>query len=417
MVNQHRLETHLEVVHAFSTIEGVPGVNRLAFSDQDWRVRDFLMSRLEFLGLPLKVDAFGNVIAHWQGSNADAPTVLIGSHTDSVPRGGQFDGMAGILAAIEAVQSLQEDGFTPECSIDIVLFMCEESSRFGVATLGSHAMRGLLSAERLHELTDSEGKSLYDVLKARGLDPDNVPNQKFTTPLKAFLELHIEQGAVLENAECPLGIVTGISAPSRFNLTIHGTAGHSGATPMADRHDGLCAAAEIILATEAAAKAASDTPIVATIGSVNVLPGVMNVIPGEVTLGLDVRSIYNDAKQAVSAAILAKAEKICQARDIPLTINKLSEEKPLMISQAMISAMETVANEEHFPYMTLPSGAGHDAMNWGDYTEVGMIFIPCRHGISHNPDEEINMDDLVLGTQYLEALLKKISHTDFVIEA
>ena len=406
MVNQHRLETHLEVVHAFSTIEGVPGVNRLAFSDQDWRVRDFLMSRLESLGLPLKVDAFGNVIAHWQGSNADAPTVLIGSHTDSVPRGGQFDGMAGILAAIEAVQSLQEDGFTPECSIDIVLFMCEESSRFGVATLGSHAMRGLLSAKRLH-----------DVLKARGLDPDNVPNQKFTTPLKAFLELHIEQGAVLENAECPLSIVTGISAPSRFNLTIHGTAGHSGATPMADRHDGLCAAAEIILATEAAAKAASDTPIVATIGSVNVLPGVMNVIPGEVTLGLDVRSIYNDAKQAVSAAILAKAEKICQARDIPLTITKLSEEKPLMISQAMISAMETVANEEHFPYMTLPSGAGHDAMNWGDYTEVGMIFIPCRHGISHNPDEEINMDDLVLGTQYLEALLKKISHTDFVIEA
>lgn len=408
MIQQDRLQHHLQQMLTLSTIEGVPGINRVAFTDQDWAGRDYLINCLKELGLTLHYDDFGNVIGRYEGLDSHAPAIMMGSHTDSVPQGGHFDGLAGIIAAIEVVTALKENEIRLQSPIDIALFMCEESSRFGSATLGSQAMRGQLSKQRLMQLTGKDDLSLYEVLQQRGFDPEKVPHQSYTTPLKAFLELHIEQGLVLEATKHQIGIVTGIAAPTRYKVHIHGTAGHSGATPMDHRYDGLCAAAEIILATETIAKTSTTIPVVATIGVIEATPGVMNVIPGEVTLGLDIRSISDTAKEDATTAILQAIESISKTRQIPIDTELIANEKPLMMSETMINAMENVAKKHNYNYMTLPSGAGHDAMNWGDYTEVGMIFIPCEKGISHNPAEAIDINDLVAGTQYMLDLLQHL---------
>ena len=413
MINKERITTHFNVIRTVSVIPGIPGINRLAFTDPDWQARAFLIARLESLGMKVREDSFGNVIARLEGKNPNAPAIMVGSHTDSVPMGGHYDGLSGIVAANEALQSIQEDGIELDCPIEIVLFMCEESSRFGVATLGSQAMRGELTPEFLKERTDKDGNTLYDVLKSRGLSPDLVGSDPYTSPLKAFFELHIEQGSVLEEAGCPLGIVTGISAPTRYKVSIHGTANHSGATPMPLRRDGLCAAAEIILDVEATAKATNHPAVVATVGVIDAVPGVMNVIPGEVTLGIDIRSISAEAKKQVVDHILNNIQHIAQKRDIVIDTYEMSKQTPLPIAPEMLTFMEKVAVDNGYPYMLLPSGAGHDAMNWGDYTKVGMVFIPCKNGISHNPAEHIDLDDIVLGARYLESLLKAASSDSF----
>ena len=405
MINKERLLKHLNAMQTISTIDDVPGINRIAFTDQDWAGRDYLIKQLKELNLTLRYDEFGNVIGRYEGKNPDAPAIMTGSHTDSVPQGGNYDGLAGIAAALEVITDLKETNTHLNHPLDIVLFMCEESSRFGSATLGSQAMRGQLSRERLQTLCDKKGLSLYDVLKERGFNPDIIPQSKFTTPLKAFLELHIEQGIVLEKTNHTIGIVTGIAASTRYKIHIHGTASHSGATPMNHRHDGLCAAAEIILAAEQIAQNSEPIPVVATVGVIEATPGVMNVIPGEVTLGLDIRSISAEAKDRATRSILHAIAEIGHKRDIPIDTSLIADEMPLMVKNTMIEAMETVAKNKPYNYMTLPSGAGHDAMNWGDYTDVGMIFIPCREGVSHNPAEAINIDDLVTGTEFLKDII------------
>lgn len=406
MIHKARLQQHLDQMYALSTIPAVPGINRVAFTEQDWQGRAYLINCLQELGLALHYDNFGNVVGRYEGLQPESPAIMLGSHTDSVPQGGHYDGLAGIVAAIEVVTALKEANIRLQAPIDIALFMCEESSRFGSATLGSQAMRGQLTKKRLQQLKDKQGLSLYEVLQQRGFNPESVPSGSYHKPLKAFLELHIEQGLVLEATNHQIGIVTGIAAPTRYKLQVHGTAGHSGATPMKHRHDGLCAAADIILATERIAKTSGPVPVVATIGVIEATPGVMNVIPGEVSLGLDIRSISETAKEEATNAILEAIKEISTTRQIPIEANLIANEKPLMIHDTMLNAMETVAQSHHYNYMTLPSGAGHDAMNWGDYTEVGMIFIPCAKGISHNPAEAINLDDLVAGTEYLLELVQ-----------
>lgn len=409
MINKDRILNHLNSMQTISTIEGIPGINRIAFTDKDWQVREYLINCLKELELTLHYDEFGNVIGRYEGKNPDAPAIMMGSHTDSVPQGGNYDGLAGIVAAIEIITDFKETNTRLNHPIDIVLFMCEESSRFGSATLGSQAIRGQLSLERLQTLCDKKGLSLYDVLKERGFNPDKIPQTKFTTPLKAFLELHIEQGIVLEKTNHTIGIVTGIAAPTRYKVHIHGIAGHSGATPMNHRHDGLCAAAEIILATERIAKASEPVPVVATVGVIEATPGVMNVIPGDVTLGIDIRSISAEAKAVATEDILHAITDIANRREITIDTTLIANEMPLMMKQSMIETMETVAKTNSYNYMCLPSGAGHDAMNWGDYTDVGMIFIPCRGGVSHNPAEAINIDDLVTGTEFLKDVILNLN--------
>ncbi|WP_196590238.1 M20 family metallo-hydrolase [Pectinatus frisingensis] len=376
------------------------GITRLAFSDEDWKARDFIIGLLQQAGLSIKIDNFGNIFGRKEGQNPHAPTVMCGSHIDSVPHGGNFDGVLGVLGAIEAINRMNKNGFINYNPLKIAVFMCEESSRFGVATLGSKAMCGELTVNEMKRLKDASNNSLYDVLLARNLHPDNVQKEIQPGDLKACIEMHIEQGKVLETLHKTIGVVTGIAAPTRMKLILTGKADHSGATPMGMRNDALCAAAEIIIAVENAA-ANSVRPAVGTVGIVKAAPNVMNVIPGKVELGIDIRSIYSQAKTDVTADVKKRMESITKNRNIDYKIEMLSNEEPVKLNPLVIDTIATICENKKIAYHKMPSGAGHDTMHLAQFAPAGMIFIPCRAGISHNPAEWADMDDIEQGVDVL----------------
>ena len=410
MIQRERLANDFEAM-SHCTAPG-EGINRLAFTDADWAGRQYIIDRMIDAGLTVETDGFGNVIGYKIGKKPELPVVMVGSHTDSVPNGGNYDGVVGVLSAIEAVRSMNDDGFDHDHTIAVVSFMCEESGRFGDSTLGSKAMRGELTVQDLHRLVDKQGTSLYDVLKGRNLNPDELAQVEYKRPVKSFTEIHIEQGKVLEHEAKRIGIVTGIAAPERFYVTIRGNADHSGATPMNLRHDALCGASKIILGIEEIAAMQEEPPVVGTVGVVEVTPGAMNVIPGVVKLGVDIRSISKVARDSVVTLIKEFIDVTAEKRGLSYTIEPVAQDHPVAMHPAIIREIEEAVTSLGVEYMALPSGAGHDAMHWADDVPTGMIFIPCLNGISHNPAEFAEMDDIVTGAEVLDKVLRKLSLED-----
>ena len=407
MIQRDRLVNDFEAMSQF-TAPG-EGINRLAFTDADWAGRQYIIDRMTDAGLSVEIDDFGNVIGYKFGKKPDLPAVMVGSHTDSVPNGGNYDGVVGVLSAIEVIRSMIDDGYEHDHTIAVVDFMCEESGRFGNATLGSKAMRGELTLQDLHHLVDKQGISLYEALKGRNLNPDGIETMAYKRPVKSFTEIHIEQGKVLEHEQKTIGIVTGIAAPERFYVTIRGNADHSGATPMNLRHDALCGASKIILGIEEIASMQEEPPVVGTVGVVEVTPGAMNVIPGAVKLGVDIRSISKVARNSVVTLVKEFIDITAEKRGLSYTIETIAQDHPVEMHPAMIREIEEAVKSVGVEYMTIPSGAGHDAMHWAEVVPTGMIFIPCRDGISHNPAEFAEMDDIVTGAAVLDKVLRKLS--------
>ena len=407
MIQRERLVKDFEAM-AQLTAPG-EGINRLAFTDADWAGRQYIIDRMTDAGLFVEIDDFGNVIGYKLGKKPDLPVVMVGSHTDSVPNGGNYDGVVGVLSAIEVIRGMTDDGYEHDHTIAVVSFMCEESGRFGNATLGSKAMRGELTLQDLHRLVDKQGISLYEALKCRNLNPDGIETMAYKRPVKSFTEIHIEQGKVLEHEQKTIGIVTGIAAPERFYVTIRGNADHSGATPMNLRHDALCGASKIILGIEEIASMQEEPPVVGTVGVVEVMPGAMNVIPGAVKLGVDIRSISKVARNSVVTLVKEFIDITAEKRGLSYTIETIAQDHPVEMHPAMIREIEEAVKSVGIEYMTMPSGAGHDAMHWAEAVPTGMIFIPCRDGISHNPAEFAEMDDIVTGAEVLDKVLRKLS--------
>ena len=407
MIQRERLVKDFEAM-AQLTAPG-EGINRLAFTDADWAGRQYIIDRMTDAGLSVEIDDFGNVIGYKIGKKPDLPAVMVGSHTDSVPNGGNYDGVVGVLSAIEVIRSMIDDGYEHDHTIAVVSFMCEESGRFGNATLGSKAMRGELTLQDLHHLVDKQGISLYEALKGRNLNPDGIETMAYKRPVKSFTEIHIEQGKVLEHEQKTIGIVTGIAAPERFYVTIRGNADHSGATPINLRHDALCGASKIILGIEEIASMQEEPPVVGTVGVVEVTPGAMNVIPGAVKLGVDIRSISKVARNSVVTLVKEFIDITAEKRGLSYTIETIAQDHPVEMHPAMIREIEEAVKSVGVEYMTIPSGAGHDAMHWAEVVPTGMIFIPCRDGISHNPAEFAEMDDIVTGAAVLDKVLRKLS--------
>ena len=407
MIQRERLVKDFEAM-AQLTAPG-EGINRLAFTDADWAGRQYIIDRMTDAGLFVEIDDFGNVIGYKLGKKPDLPVVMVGSHTDSVPNGGNYDGVVGVLSAIEVIRGMTDDGYEHDHTIAVVSFMCEESGRFGNATLGSKAMRGELTLQDLHRLVDKQGISLYEALKGRNLNPDGIETMAYKRPVKSFTEIHIEQGKVLEHEQKTIGIVTGIAAPERFYVTIRGNADHSGATPMNLRHDALCGASKIILGIEEIASMQEEPPVAGTVGVVEVTPGAMNVIPGAVKLGVDIRSISKAARDSVVTLVKEFIDITAGKRGLSYTIETIAQDHPVEMHPAMIREIEEVVKSVGVEYMTMPSGAGHDAMHWAETVPTGMIFIPCRDGISHNPAEFAEMDDIVTGAEVLDKVLRKLS--------
>lgn len=383
------------------------GITRIAFSDEDWKGRAFVQQWMKELGLEIREDAFGNYFGRLRGEDNSLSPIMIGSHMDSVPEGGNYDGPVGVFAGLEVVKRLTESKTVLKRPLEVAVFLCEESARFRVATLGSRAFIGELSPEEAEKYVDKAGQSLAEVLRSRGFDPNLLGKPLYEKAPEAFFEVHIEQGKVLEVEGKEVGIVQGIVAPSRYQLVVTGKADHSGATPMNLRQDALCGAAEIILSLEKLAKETlQDIPVVGTIGVIEARPGALNVIPGAVELGVDIRSISADKKAQIAESFLEAATEVCEHRDLSLAIRDLGKEEPVMISKAVQARFEKAVQKLGVNAMSLPSGAGHDAMYLAKVAPTGMLFIPCKEGISHNSLESTDHESIVRAVDVLEYVVR-----------
>ena len=412
MIDAKRFERNFNAISEFGALKG-GGLTRLAFSKEDLEAREFLINLIEKNGFKLKIDNVGNIYAIYdEGCEADAKPVCVGSHIDSVPNGGFYDGTLGVMAGLEALSSIKEAGIKLKRPLWLINFSCEESSRFKTATIGSKIISGKLSQQRLHELKDEDGISLFEAMSAAGFKPQNLDEAILKeNSLHAYLELHIEQGPVLERSAISVGVVSGIAAPIRFEITIQGKADHSGATPMNMRSDALLAASHIIIAANKFAK--SKKTAVATVGYVHAKPGVLNVVPGEARLGVDLRDIDKKSLDELNLELRNFIKELSCELNFSYEIRELSSDEPVKLSEHAINLLEDEAKKLGVKTLTLPSGAGHDAMNLTKLaSSVGMLFIPCVDGISHNTKEEINFKDAVSATKILTNALIRLSNEE-----
>jgi beta-ureidopropionase / N-carbamoyl-L-amino-acid hydrolase len=403
-VNPDRILANLQ---AFARIGYQPGgrMLRLAFTQDDLRARQLLLHLMSQSGLENRVDAFGNVFGRLPapGEANEQPPVLIGSHLDTVIDGGRFDGSLGVVAALETVSFLKDHADQLQRPVEIVSFAAEESSRFGRGTLGSAMVAGVWQPEKIMSLQDADGRTLGAVLQRIGLDPARVGDaRRDPGSYRAFLEIHIEQGRVLEESDNQVGVVEAIAAPTRFRLTLEGQADHSGATPMTLRRDALAGAAEVILAVERLSKTRDN--VVGTVGTIQAEPGAINIVPGRARMSIDIRATSSENKRAVVEAITDEIDRIARDRNLETNTELLSDEEPVPLDTELIELLSACSRTREISAIRMPSGAGHDAMQMATICPSAMLLVPSRDGISHNPDEWTDLNDLVAGIQvYVDA--------------
>jgi allantoate deiminase len=378
---------------------GSGGVTRLSFTDEERAAKDLVASFMEEAGLAVREDAVGNLFGRREGRDPDAPAVLVGSHVDSVYNGGDFDGPLGVLAGVEVVQAMEEDGVQTDRPVEVVAFTDEEGARFSFGMIGSRALAGRLSSGDL-EHQDGGGLSVAQAMRDYGLDPEHIGNaRRGQDSLAAYLELHIEQGRVLEAEDLPAGTVTGIAGPVWLRFSLQGESGHAGATPMDRRHDALAAAAEIVGAVEE--EASSTSSAVGTVGQIEARPGGINIIPGRVDFSVDLRDIDVAVRDGVEGRIRERAEEVCARRGVELGIEELQRLDPAPCSEEVRTVISEACEEVGIRSHSLPSGAGHDGMHLASLCPMGMIFVRSKDGISHNPEEWSSKEDCEAGCNVL----------------
>jgi len=382
-------------------------VTRVAFSAAELRARHYMIHLLQQAGLAVRVDGIGNLIGRVEGEGK-GPAIALGSHVDSVPQGGRFDGAVGAVAALEVARAIRDAGVRLRRPLEVLVFAAEESSRFGFSTIGSSAMAGASDPDRLLALTDKHGERLGEILGRFGIARDDVVAVR--RPLGEvghYLELHIEQGRVLAEEGKRLGVVRAIAAPCRLKITYRGRADHSGATPMHLRRDALVAAARLVAHVEDVCAAPGAVPVVGTVGVIDARPGAMNVIPGEATLWIDLRSTSLAERTACRDAVLGEARRLAQARGLEIEVATLMEDAPVPMDSGVVELLARLCAERSVDHLVMDSGAGHDAMQMAHIARAGMLFIPSREGISHNLKEWTSAEDIALGAQVLlEAALR-----------
>nr|WP_309100209.1 Zn-dependent hydrolase [Fredinandcohnia onubensis] len=385
---------------------GEKGITRIAFTNEEQTCTHAFMRMCKAEGLEISMDQCGNVIARREGKNKDLPPVLMGSHLDTVYQGGKYDGVVGVTAALEVIKRLNEKGIETAHPIEIVSFACEESARFGVSTVGSKAMTGRFDKEKFRHLKDRDGITMEEALSLCALDIDSVEEaSRENEEIKAFFELHVEQGPVLMNNNKNIGIVTGIAAPVRLFIKIKGTASHSGTTPMHMRKDALLGASEIALELEKIAKEEQHYGTVATVGVMDVHAGAMNVVPGEVDIKVDIRSTSVESRQRVLDHLHKTIQALETNRQLEIVSNEIISEEPVLLSKEINDITESICESLNLSYQKMASGAGHDAMNMTKLCPTGLIFVPSVDGLSHHPDEYTELEDIMTGIDVLEELI------------
>lgn len=401
MGSKERYQILLDKINQYNS--GDKGITRVAYTNEEQTCTHAFMRMCKSENLDIRMDSCGNVIARREGRKRWLPPVVMGSHLDTVYQGGKYDGAVGVTAALEVIKRLNEKGIETDHPIEIISFACEESARFGVSTVGSKAMAGMMDKEKYRNLTDRDGITMEKAFALCALDFNSINEaSRADEEFKAFFELHIEQGPILINNQKKIGIVTGIAAPERFIFKIIGKASHSGTTPMNMRRDALLGASEIALALEKAAIREQENGTVATVGVMNIQSGAMNVIPGEVEMKVDIRSTSLQSRNRVFDELHKVIAAVKENRQLDVQSTVISSEEPVLLPASVIHSLTNICEEKELPYEVMPSGAGHDAMNMARLCPTGLIFIPSVDGLSHHPNEYTPMDDILRGIDVLE---------------
>jgi ureidoglycolate amidohydrolase len=407
-VDGDRLATEIEELAVISEAEP-PVVTRIVFSPADLKARAWLIARCEKAGLAVRQDAIGNIFARLIGSEPNAAAVGTGSHIDAIPNAGKYDGVVGVLGGLEAIRSLHRGGFRPKHSVELLVFTSEEPTRFGIGCLGSRLLSGTMTPDAARKLADKDGASLEEVRRKAGYDAPLEEVKLRDGYYKAFVELHIEQGPLLERQKIPLGIVTSIAAPASFRISIEGAGGHAGGMLMPDRRDALCAASELILAIENAAKTSGAVDTVATVGICDVFPGAVNSIPSRVTLTLDIRDTDLARRDAAMRAIETAQKTIAAKRSVTIREEIVNADAPTQCAPEVVEELLQACEKHNFVSMKMVSRAYHDSLFMSRIAPVAMLFIPCRNGHSHRPDEYASPEDIARGVLVLAETLAALA--------
>ncbi|MGI4983140.1 MAG: allantoate amidohydrolase [Janthinobacterium lividum] len=392
--------------------EDAPQMTRLYLSRQHRGCGDLLVAWMTQAGMDADFDALGNVVGRYAGTDPAAPVLMLGSHLDTVRNAGRYDGMLGVLSAIACVDALHRRGRRFPGAIEVIAFGDEEGVRFGVTMIGSAAMAGRFRPDWL-EKTDRDGVTMRAALLAFGCDPDGWPalTRDFSR-VRAYAELHIEQGPVLLEAGLPAGIVSAIAGSTRVMVDLAGRAGHAGTVPMNARRDALAAAAEMVLAGESVARD-WPTPLVCTSGKLDVSGGAINVIPGKTAFTFDVRSGDDVQREAAVRELRARCEAIAARREVGIVWQTLLELPAAPCDAALRQTLAGAFAAESVPVTELASGAGHDAMSFSGRTPIAMLFLRCGNGgISHHPDETVDADDVEVGVRLFTRFIEMTAHQD-----
>jgi ureidoglycolate amidohydrolase len=386
-----------------------PVVTRVLFSEADMRGREYVRKAARDAGLAIREDAVGNIFARWEGSEPALPAVGSGSHTDAIPNAGRYDGVVGVLGAFEAMAALKRAGFKPRRSLEVVMFTAEEPTRFGLGCLGSRLMAGTIPVEKARSLRDREGRSLDELRAGAGyggpLESVRLPSGYY----HSFVELHIEQGPILERENVAIGIVEHIAGPSSYRVTLKGEGGHAGAVLMPVRHDAMLAGAEIALAVEAAAKASGSPDTVGTVGVFRIEPGAVNSVPFGAYLEIDLRDARMDSRSKALSEIRAAAEKACARRGVTMEFEEINADPPAAGDQATVAIAEQVCKELGLSSMRMVSRAYHDSLFMARVSPTTMIFIPCLNGWSHRPEEFSKLEDVAAGAEVLAHTMARLA--------
>jgi N-carbamoyl-L-amino-acid hydrolase len=403
-----RVWQELQQLATFSDA-AAPAVTRVVFTETDQRARRFFRTSCEAAGLAVREDAIGNTFARWAGTAGDLPAVGTGSHLDAIPNAGRFDGTVGVFGGLEAVRALQAAGVRPRRPIDVIMFTSEEPTRFGLGCLGSRMMSGSLDAPASQRLRDTGNRTLDEVRQAAGfsgaLDQVRIGSDAYA----AFVELHIEQGPLLERAASDIGVVTAIAAPASFRLVIDGQGGHAGAVLMPDRHDAFMAAAEMALTLESAVRTTGSIDTVGTVGVCELFPGAINSIPSRVRLDIDVRDIDEARRNAVLSHVERAGGLVAERRGVAVRRDVINIDPPAICAADIVDAVSAACAGRGVKSQRMISRAYHDSLFMARVAPTGMIFIPCRDGISHRPDEYASPEAIAKGVEVLADTLAALA--------
>jgi ureidoglycolate amidohydrolase len=406
-VDGERLQSELDTLASFSE-QPAPAVTRIVFSEMDLRARAYLKTLFAGASLIVREDPVGNTFARWPGLNPALPAVATGSHCDAIPNAGRFDGTVGVLGGLEAIRALQRAGFAPERSIDLIVFTSEEPTRFGIGCLGSRLLSSA-SDPSIGETLTSYGQSLNQIRASAGFSGSLADVPLRLGAYAAFVELHIEQGPILDKDRIDIGVVTAIAAPASFRLFVEGEGGHAGAVLMPDRRDAFLAAAEIALAIEAIARSSGSSDTVATTGVCEVFPGAINSVPSRARLDVDVRDIDHARRDLVLLEIARACDTIAARRQVTVGTKPINADPPAQCAPTIVDAIETACRTRGLRHRRMISRAYHDSLFMSRITPTGMVFIPCRDGVSHRPEEYASPQAIAYGTEVLADTLAALA--------